>query len=88
MRVALDIKNMSRLIKPTKNDVIIYDGKQWYVTTKDDLLKEAHDMVEECRRTLNEIKAENQEFKRQTSKDIDDIVDTTRKLLDLKGDNL
>lgn len=88
MKVALDIKNMSRLIKPTENDVIIYDGKQWYVTTKGDLLKEAHDMVEECRRTLNEIKAENQEFKRQTSKDINDLVDTTRKLLDLKGDNL
>ena len=29
MRVALDIKNLSKLKEPSTNDVIIYDGKQW-----------------------------------------------------------
>ena len=88
MRVALDIKNMSKLTKPTKNDVIVYDGKEWYITTKDDLLKEAMDLVHKCENTLEEFKQDNLEFKAQTSKDIKDITDTAGKLLELKGDNL
>ena len=88
MRVALDIKNMSKLKNPTENDVIVYDGKQWYVTTKDEILKEANDLLLECKKTLETLRKDNQEFKRQTSKDIIEITNTTKKLLELKGENL
>ena len=88
MRVALDIKNMSKIKNPTENDVIVYDGKQWYVTTKDEILKEANDLLLECKETLEALRKENQEFKRQTSKDIIEITNTTKKLLELKGENL
>lgn len=88
MRVALDIKNMSKIKNPTANDVIIYDGKQWYVTTKEEILKEANDLLLECKKTLEQLRVENQEFKRQTSKDILEITDTTKKLLELKGEKL
>lgn len=88
MRVALDIKNMSKIKNPTANDVIIYDGKRWYVTTKEEILKEANDLLLECKETLEQLRAENQEFKRQTSKDILEITDTTKKLLELKGEKL
>ena len=88
MRVALDIKNLSKLKEPSINDVIIYDGKQWYVTTKDDILKEANDLLLECKEELAKTKRENQEFKQQTSKDILELTDTVKKLLELKGENL
>ncbi len=88
MRVALDIKNLSKLKEPSTNDVIIYDGKQWYVTTKDDILKEANDLLLECKEELAKTKRENQEFKQQTSKDILELTDTVKKLLELKGENL
>ena len=88
MRVALDIKNLSKLKEPSANDVIIYDGKQWYITTKDDILKEANDLLLECKEELAKTKRENQEFKQQTSKDILELTNTVKKLLELKGENL
>ena len=86
MRVALDIRNMSKLTKPTKNDVIVYDGKEWYITTKDDLLKAAMDLVHKCEQTLADIKQENQQFKEETSSNIKEIADTAQNLLRLKGE--
>lgn len=88
MRIALDIKNMSKITKPSKNDVIVYDGKEYYVTTKQDLLKEAYGLVAKCQGILEELRQDNLNFKAQTSKDIKDITDTAGKLLELKGDNL
>lgn len=88
MRIALDIKNLSKIKEPTVNDVIIYDGKKWYVTTKDDILKETHNLLLECKEELLKLKKENQEFKQQTSKDIIELSDTVKKLLELKGDIL
>lgn len=88
MKVALEVKNLSKLIKPTNNDVIVFDGKEWYVTTKDDILSEANGLLAECRAELEALRAENEEFKRQTSHDIIELTETVRNLLELKGDNL
>lgn len=88
MRVALDIKNLSKLKQPTKNDVMIYDGKEWYVTTKEDILKETNDLLLKCKEELANMVKENHEFKQQTSKDIVELTATVKKLLELKGENL
>lgn len=37
MKIVVDVKNTSKI---KKNDVILYDGKEWYVMTKDELMKE------------------------------------------------
>ena len=84
MRIAIDVKNMSRMKEPSANDVIVYDGRQWYVTTKDEILKEANETLSKCEKTLARLEAENQEFKQQTSKDIIEIAETTKKLLKMK----
>lgn len=88
MRIALDIKNLSKLKEPTTNDVIIYDGHKWYVTTKDDILREANTLLAKCRSDLEQIKKENIEFKQQTSKNIVELSETVKKILELKGENL
>lgn len=88
MRIAIDVKNMSRMKEPSANDVIVYDGRQWYVTTKDDILKEANETLSKCEKTLARLEAENQEFKQQTSKDIIEIAETTKKLLKMKEGDL
>lgn len=99
MRIALDIKNMSKLKRPTVNDVIVYDGKEWYITTKSDLLKEANNLLAECQKTLEQIKKESKDFKQQykndmetfkkdVSKHIIEITGTTKQLLELKGEKL
>ena len=88
MKVALEIRNLSKLKNPIKNDVIIFDGKEWYITTKEEILKEANDLLLECKRELASVKRENKEFKQQTSKDILELTDTVRSLLELKGEKL
>ena len=88
MRVALEIRNLSKLKKPTENDVIVFDGKEWYVTTKEEILKEANGLLSECKLELASMKKENKEFKQQTSKDILELTETVKKLLELKGDEL
>ena len=88
MKVALEIRNLSKLKNPIKNDVIIFDGKEWYITTKEEILKEANDLLLECKRELASVKRENKEFKQQTSKDILELTDTVRALLELKGEKI
>ena len=65
MEVAFTVKNMSRAIKPKKDDILIYDGKIWYITTKKELFKEYEanfdEKIAECNekiREMNELKAE------------------------------
>ena len=65
MEVILDIKNVPKVIKPTVNSVIVFNGKEWYLTTKEDLLAEANNLVAEARAELSKIITENTEFKQK-----------------------
>lgn len=64
MKMILNVKG-KRPLNPIKNDVIIFDGKDWYMTTKEDVLKESLELLEECKSELSKIKTENAEFKKQ-----------------------
>lgn len=88
MNVVLNIKNTSKIIKPTKNSVILYDGKDWYVTTKEELLKECSELLKKCNSTLEEYKQENTEFKKDVGKQLKQMTDLIQKLFETKGENL
>jgi hypothetical protein len=77
---------MSKLVKPSSNDVIVYDGKEWYVTTKEDILKEANDLLSECRTELANEKEANRRFREQVSQDMSELTGMVRSLLSLKGE--
>ena len=66
MKLGLEIKNSGKAIRPSKNNIILYDGKQWYVTTKDELFKEFKERmdakekeldnkIEECNAKISEM---------------------------------
>lgn len=69
MKIALEVSNKGKAIRPSTNNVIIYDGKQWYVTTKTELFKEYDEKfttkLEECEEKLAEIKAFQKEIAAQ-----------------------
>lgn len=67
MKIALEVKNTSRAIKPMTNDVIIFDGKIWYITSKDEILKEANKTLEECKEQLENSKKEYALFKKEVA---------------------
>lgn len=65
MEIAFTVKNMSRGLKPKEDDVLVFDGKIWYITTKQNLFREYDEhfdeKIEECNakiREMNELKAE------------------------------
>ena len=88
MKVALTIKNTGKVIKPVANDVIIYDGHEWYITTKEKLFKEWTSLLNECNKTLEDTKKENKAFKSEVGEQLKEMTDLIHKLLNLKGDNL
>ena len=77
MKIALEVKNNSKIIKPSKNDVIIHDGKQWYVTTKSDIFHEYEEKIDaklrELQELINSLAQDNASFKENVSKQVLDI---------------
>ena len=69
MKIVIDLKNGSKTTKLQKNDVIIYDGKQWYTTSKESLLadikEECTDMLAKMDRKMIEMRQDYAEFMRQ-----------------------
>ena len=74
MKIALEVKNNSKIIKPSKNNVIIYDGKQWYVTTKEELFEDFYKVLDKMQDALEKLKQENASFKSDVSSQILEIT--------------
>jgi len=72
VKVGLTIKNGSKVFKPKKGDMIIFDGKDWYVTTKDDIFAEYQEKVnaklQEVQRELQELRQYKGEVASQIAK--------------------
>lgn len=88
MNVVLNIKNTSKVIKPTKNSVILYDGKDWYVTTKEDLFKEWTDLLQKCDNKFADMEVQNTKFKSEVGKQLKQMTDLIQQLFETKGENL
>lgn len=80
MEVILNIKNVSKIFDPKEGDVIISNGKDWYVTTKEDLLKDAYKILKNCKDELSNLKAENEYFKKDVAVQIKTMSDLIQQL--------
>ena len=88
MQVVLTVKNTHKIIEPIKNNVILYDGKDWYVTTKEKLFEEWTELINQCRQDLANLKQENLEFKQDVSQQLLEMTELIHRLLELQGDKL
>ena len=90
VKVGLNIKNGSKVFKPKAGDVIIFDGKDWYVTTKDDIFREYQEKVDakltEVTEQLETERKENEEFKANISSQIVEISENVKKFIKLQGE--
>lgn len=64
MKIVVDVKNIGKMVKPSANNVILYDGKEWYVTTKNDLFKEFYGILADIKSEVGKLKSENAAFKK------------------------
>lgn len=67
MKLTLDIKNISGVVKPEIGNVILFDGNKWYVTTKEDIIKETLELLENSKKELERLKKENESFKKDVA---------------------
>lgn len=89
MDVVLSVKNMSKVFKPTVDNVMLFDGKQWYITTKQDLFKEFTNLLNQCNSKLVELEQQNANFKREVALELKDMTDLIQTLFDnTQGENL
>jgi len=86
VKVGLNIKNGSKVFKPKPGDVIIFDGKDWYITTKDDIFKEYQDKVNAKLREVDIKLQETENFKTEISEQMVELGETIRKFINLQGD--
>ena len=86
LKVGLEIKNGSKIFKPKKGDVVIFDGKEWYVTTKDDIFKEYQDKVDAKLVLVEEKVAEMERYKRETAAQIAEMAAVIKQFVELEGD--
>jgi hypothetical protein len=88
MKVVLEVKNTSKIIKPTENDVILYDGKQWFVTTKQILFKDWNKLLNQCEKKLADLEKQNSDFKREVGLQLKEMTELIQKLFEAKGEDL
>ena len=78
--VLLNIKNVPKVMKPTRDDVVVYNGKEWYITTKESLLADAYKLLGECKAELEKVKKENSDFKKSVAKQMVELSELVGKL--------
>lgn len=88
MNVVLNVKNTSKVLKPTKNSVMLYDGKEWYITTKEKLFEEWLDLLNQCNNKLEELEQQHTEFKREVSSQLREMTELIHTLFETKGEDL
>lgn len=86
MKFAVDVKNMKKAISPSKGDVIMYDGKNWYITTKEDLFKEYQDKIDARIAEADRKLAEVDTFKAQISSQLIEMSEIIKKFVNSQGE--
>ena len=84
MEVLLDIKNIPKTMNPTVEQVIVFDGKSWYLTTRESLLKDAYELIEKAKEELENLKRENQEFKVKVASQLYEMSELIKKLYEVE----
>lgn len=87
MKVALEIKNGNRLLKPRKDDIIIFDGKSWYITSKSDIFAEYETKMNEKIAEIEQTNQETEQFKREISSQMVTMSEIIEKFVKMQGDN-
>ena len=88
MKVVLSVKNTSKIMKPSENSVILYDGEQWYVTTKEKLFKEWTDLLAQSTQKLQDLEEQNTQFKREVGSQLREMTELIHTLFEAKGEDL
>lgn len=86
MKIVLDVNDCSKIIQPNTNAIVLYDGKKWYVTTKQNIFSEYEDKIVKLNTAYEKLVEENKQFKSAVSKQINEMADLIQNLYSGKGE--
>ena len=86
MKVALDVKSNSRLLKPKQDDIIIFDGKSWYITTKAAIFQEYEEKMDAKIAELEQLVQEMEQFRREISAQMVTMSEIIERFVKLQGE--
>lgn len=86
VKICLEVKNGSKIFKPKKGDVVIYDGKDWYVTTKEDIFKEYQEKVDAKLNQVEQKLIEIRQFKGEISGQMAELGSLVRDFIKSQGE--
>ena len=86
MEIAFTVKNTSRALRPSKDDVLIYDGKMWYVTTKQDLFSEYDKELAKLIQEKEQMRIELNDFKAEMARQMLEYGQLIREVITNKGE--
>lgn len=88
MKLILDVKTNRKMINPSVNDLILYNGTEWYITTKQDLFKEYDQHfadklaeLETKKRECDQKMAELDNYKVQLAEQMNEYISLIRELV-------
>ena len=81
MKIVLDVSNIKKGIKPSKDNIIIYDGEKWYVTTKNDLFAEYDERFDEKLAECDEKIASMSQYQKDIASQMLSMQEIIQKLI-------
>lgn len=88
MKIVVDVKKTRNSTKFEKDDVIIYDGKDWYVTTKGELFAELEAKVNNAismyDRKYNELNSRFAELSKEYNEQMSKLIPILKNILEEK----
>lgn len=86
MKIAIDVKNMKKAIRPSSGDVIMFNGNDWYITTKEDLFKEYQEKVDAKLSEVENELLELRRFKTEVSSQLIEMSEVIKSFVKLQGE--
>lgn len=86
MKIVIDVKASSKTQGFKKNDVILYDGAQWYVTTAEELCasleKRYNDIIAKLDQRINELNESYAKFMQKYNEQNEKLLPIIEELLE------
>lgn len=90
MKLAIDVQNANKILTPSPNNVIVFDGKRYYVTTREDLFREyelrCDKLLTEAKEKIAQLETDNANFKKEISSQISTMAEIIEGLISKQGE--
>ena len=86
MKVCLDVTTNKAILAPNRNNLILYDGKKWYITTKNDVFAEYEAKMDEKLLEIDQKLEQLEAFRVEIARQIATLSDLVRDILTNKGE--